>query len=393
MQRFTKQFRLLITFTLVTTISFACGGDSSTGPETDPGEQEPTTGALAIQLATQGSSPDPDGYAVAVDGGTSQDVQTNDTLTVDDLSEGSHDITVQKAASNCTPPSGVSGSVTAGDTTAVSVSVQCEASLQDRVAFYTQRGGTAAVYTMNQDGSDPQELTGQDIAPWDVSEDGTKILGVVDPFGGSNGWEIAVIEANGSVTQLTSNSSPDVYPHFEPGDSTIVFTRRDSSDALYRMDVDGSDIREVTDLPREINASDVSPDNGRIAFGMSDTSASTYSLHSVNSSGGDMQTLVADTTNTQFPAYSPSGDRIAYEVRASTDSLKVMNADGTGVQTLATDSGAYLAVWMPSGDAIMYMNTGDIYRINDDGTGLTNLTAHSAEDGYPAVSTWTSGSN
>lgn len=392
MHNFTTHARIFSILALVAALSVACGGDSSTGPDPDPGDG-PTTGALSVQLATQGDSPDPDGYAVAVDGGSATDVQANDTITVTGLSEGSHDVTVLEAASNCTPPGGTSGSVTAGDTTAVSVSVQCEASIQDRIAFYSERGGAAGLYTMNPDGSDAQELTGQDIAPWDVSEDGTRIVGIVNPTSTSDQWEIAVVDAGGAVTQLTSNAFADVYPHFEPGDSTIVFTREDSTRALYRMDADGSNIREVTDLPDRLSSSDVSPENGRIAFSMFSAADSSQNIYSVNSSGGDMQTLVSDTLNASFPAYSPSGDRIAFEVRSTSDTLKVMNADGTGVQTVATGSTAYVAVWLPSGNAFLYNRSSDVYRINVDGTGLTNMTAHSAFDAYPAVSTWSSGND
>lgn len=380
----------LATLALVAALSIACGGDSSTGP--DPGDG-PTTGALSVQLATQGDSPDPDGYSVAVDGGSGTDVQANDTIIVTGLSEGSHDVTVQETASNCTPPGGTSGSVSPGDTTAVPVSVQCEASIRDRIAFYSERGGAAGLYTMNPDGSDPTELTGQDIGPWDVSTDGTRIVGVMNPTSSSDQWEIAVVDAGGAVTQLTSNASADVYPHFEPGDSTIVFTREDSTRALYRMDADGSNIREVTDLPGRLSSSDVSPANGRIAFSMFSAADSSRNIYSVNSSGGDMRTLVSDTLNASFPVYSPSGDRIAFEVRSTSDTLKVMNSDGTGVQTVATGSSAYVSVWLPSGSALLYNRSSDVYRINVDGTGLTNMTAHSAFDAYPAVSTWSSGND
>jgi hypothetical protein len=62
----------------------------------------PTTGSLLeITTVTAGSSLDPDGYQVIVDDDKTQAIGINATLSVSNLAEGSHSVTITGLASNC----------------------------------------------------------------------------------------------------------------------------------------------------------------------------------------------------------------------------------------------------------------------------------------------------
>lgn len=50
------------------------------------------TGTIVVQTLTSGSSQDPDGYSVSIDGEPAQAIGINDTKTYPDLATGSHDI-------------------------------------------------------------------------------------------------------------------------------------------------------------------------------------------------------------------------------------------------------------------------------------------------------------
>jgi len=113
--------------------------DATTGPvevtvngqtATGPTFTVITTGRLEVNISTTGSSIDPNGYGLTLDGGTASAVNVNDFVAYDSLSEGSHSIELSDIASNCfitqdrANPYDVN--VTAGDTTITNIDVQCD---------------------------------------------------------------------------------------------------------------------------------------------------------------------------------------------------------------------------------------------------------------------------
>lgn len=62
-----------------------------------------TSGAIAVTVSTAGANidPDPDGYALSVDGGPDKAVGVNATVTVADLPTGNHQVRLDGVASNC----------------------------------------------------------------------------------------------------------------------------------------------------------------------------------------------------------------------------------------------------------------------------------------------------
>src|SRR5690242_18182347 len=96
-----------------------------------------TTGSLAVTTTTSGSNLDPDGYTVAVDGGTGQAIGINTSFTFNGVATGSHTVTLSGVAGNCTVSGGNSQTTTvaSGQTATVTFSVTCAAltgSLTDR---------------------------------------------------------------------------------------------------------------------------------------------------------------------------------------------------------------------------------------------------------------------
>lgn len=71
----------------------ACGGGSD--PSEDP------TGSLVVTAQTAGSSLDPDGYTVAVDGGAGYAVPINGSVTIAGLGVGAHSLVITGVVGNC----------------------------------------------------------------------------------------------------------------------------------------------------------------------------------------------------------------------------------------------------------------------------------------------------
>ena len=86
------------------------------------------------------------------------------------------------------------------------------------------------------------------------------------------------------------------------------------------------------------------------------------------------------------PSWSPDGSQFAVdafgcEVRGGcSSSIATMNADGTGIQFL---TGGEDPAWSPNGAKIAFVNNGDIYTMNTDGSQMINVSNNVASDANP----------
>jgi PKD domain len=106
------------------TVNVPTGGTAST---TFTVSCAATTGNLTVSTSTTGSSLDPDGYTVTVDGGSPQAVGINASVSYTNLSAGNHTVAISGVAGNCTVSGGTSRtvSVPSGGTATTTFSVSC----------------------------------------------------------------------------------------------------------------------------------------------------------------------------------------------------------------------------------------------------------------------------
>jgi Tol biopolymer transport system component len=132
--------------------------------------------------------------------------------------------------------------------------------------IYVPGRNPSGIYVRDVHRSDPNLLFEDDtpgICDW--SPDGKKIVfsTTSDPYHKeSRKAEVYIINADGSGrTALTSNSAADANPAWSPDGTKIVFSSdRDGGDVdLYTMDTDGSDVAQVTNLPRDEGLPDWQP--------------------------------------------------------------------------------------------------------------------------------------
>src|SRR3989442_225056 len=116
-----------------------------------------TTGNLTVTSSTGGSSLDPDGYTVTVDGTTSQPIATNNStgITFTGLAAGSHSVALSGVAANCTvtSPNPQTATVTAGQTPSAAFSVTCSATTGSLTVTTSTTGSSLpSGYTVATDG-------------------------------------------------------------------------------------------------------------------------------------------------------------------------------------------------------------------------------------------------
>ena len=359
---------------------------------------EATVGSAEIAVTTSGEQQDQDGYTLAFDGGSSS-VSVNDTVTYTDLAPGDHSLELTGMADNCS----VDGEnprtiqVGAGSTTESTVEVACVAPVDAVITFSSLRDGNWEIYLMNDDGSNPRNLTSnsaKDMRPM-TSRDGNRIVFTSDRDGSNDVW--TMLNDGSAPKNLTPNGANEDRPNWFPDGSKIAFVSdREGNDELYVMDADGSNVMRLTNNDARDTHPAVSPDGSKIAF-VSDRDGSD-DIWVMNADGsGTPERLTtsaaADTAADQRPAWSPDGSEIAFQTdRDGNQEIYVMGADGSNPTNITNQSGAHDAepAFSPDGNRIAFTSDRDggefdVWVMDADGTNATNLTPDSdATDEDPA---------
>ena len=122
----------------------------------------PKTGDLTATTSTTGSSLDPDGYTVTVDGNSSEAIGTNASVTFTGLSAGDHSVALSGVAANCSVSGGTSRTVTvpAGGTASTTFAVSCAATTGNLTVTTNTTGSNLDPdgYTVVVDGSQSQAI-------------------------------------------------------------------------------------------------------------------------------------------------------------------------------------------------------------------------------------------
>jgi hypothetical protein len=316
---------------------------------------EPQT-SISVGASTTGEDLDPDGYQVAVDGGTSQALSINGSVLIDGLTPGDHAVALSGVADNCAIAEQNPRTVTAvsGRTANAAFSVSCS----------------------------PIPLA----APgWDIVFKAT----VSDTDEG----DVYFLSADGTtLTNLTNDPDYDDCPAWSPDGHTIAFcSRRTGTMSVYVMNADGSGLTQLTSGSFSTGPS-WSPDGTRIAFTRA-TGSATEDIFLMNPDGSAL-TQLTSSGHAGNPVWSPDGTRIAFSVAGGFASdIYIMNADGTDVIQLTTEAGRDAATgWSLDGTKIYFVsdrNGGEVllpYAMNPDGTGVTQLTFGTSSVPFPVWS-------
>jgi dipeptidyl aminopeptidase/acylaminoacyl peptidase len=245
------------------------------------------------------------------------------------------------------------------------------------------------LYVMGADGSAQTQITsldGDELYPaW--SPDGARVAFQQDP---GLHPEIWTAKADGTdLRQLTSNAAGDRHPAWSPDGTKIVFASdraTGTTQDLYVMNADGTGQVPLTSTPSvDEDYPSWSPDGTKIAFSRDGDIAT------VNADGTGLVPLTA-TEQTEFePDWSPDQTRIVYRSGInSNDEIWRMNADGTGVTNISNTGAAVEEhpVWSPAGDRIAFVkgafSSAEVWTMNPDGSAQTRVTNNTFLDSQPS---------
>jgi len=306
-------------------------------------------------------------------------------------------------------------------------------SVTGKIAY--QRSGQ--IWVINPDGTGNAQFSGitqpsPSSPAW--SPDGTKLAFV-------SGGEIWVINANGTNEQrLTMTASSDTEPNWSPDGSKIVFAK--SGTGITVINADGTNETPLTNVSVDTGPS-FSPDGTKIAFSRSGTGNGVYTM---DANGTNLVRIATNTSSFPLccdtiyenPAWQPvaqTPNTFNINGRVMYNNLPMsgvtMNLSGTIKAAVTTDAvGNYQFSGLPAGGnytvspsfvrryftpanrsfnnltsnqlgqnfevlgicqggncvrngKIAFNRGGDIFTINSDGTGQSNITNNAATDGEP----------
>jgi len=183
---------------------------------------------------------------------------------------------------------------------------------------------------------------------------------------------------------------------------------------LFTADVDGSNVKRLTDAPGYDAEATLSPDGRTIVF--TSVRDGDLEIYTMKADGTGLRRLTHEPGYDGGPFFSPDGKRIVYRRDAPADAdalaryrerlaqglyapatleIWVMNRDGSRKRQVTRLGAASFAPYFhPDGRRIVFASNHpdarsrnfDLYLVRDDGTGLERVTADPAFDGFPMFS-------
>lgn len=281
-----------------------------------------------------------------------------------------------------------------------SASVLAFTSARDIPIWEVNIWNTGRLYLMNEDGTNQFRLTNGDANMPCWSPDGKKIA-----FIGMNKEkmkdEIYIIDANGEnqIIVPTLNLDPTFGLSWAPDGKKLAFAAKDmrnkkdmgnkfinAQEDIYIINVDGTNVKRITNTPGDESFPDWSPDGKEILFNYSPAHY-TYEVWIMNIEGTDRRRLLKNGFIGPG-SWSPDGKKILV---ALNQDIYVMDREGTNIKRLTYNKfvmGRFC--WSPDGKKIAYASNQDgkgnaeIYIMDADGTNHKRLTYNPATDWFPS---------
>lgn len=217
-----------------------------------------------------------------------------------------------------------------------------------RIAYVSFEGGVSRIFVQEIATGRREPVSarpGINGAPaW--SPDGSQLALVLGGVDGNLDIHLLSL-ATGRFTRITRHPSIDTEPSWSPDGKNLYFTSdRAGGPQVYRIGVDGEELRRIT-FEGNYNARPrVSPDGGQLALVHNDRG--NYRIALLDMRRGDLRVL-SDGRQDESPSIAPNGSMIIYATREDDRGvLAAISTDGRVRQRIATTEGEVREpVWSP----------------------------------------------
>lgn len=230
---------------------------------------------------------------------------------------------------------------------------------------------------MNADGTNVRRILHREASDetpvW--SPDGSQIL--FSSYITEENNELFLMNVDGTgVTRLTDDPGRDGHQKFSPGGATIIFNSQRDDDGqgevtnyeIYEMNLDGTDIRRLTNFPEWDTYPSISPDGSKVLWrrvlstGGNTESGRNSEIFLMRRDASDPVNLTGHPSFDGYPAWSPDGSKIVFASNRAGKTpgnfhLYVMDPDGSNVVRLLENDATVEDArpqWSPDGTRILF---------------------------------------
>ncbi len=231
---------------------------------------------------------------------------------------------------------------------------------KDKLYFVSDRDTTHRMYflyEMNADGNQVRKVTDLRLEDsWMSSRNEGEEMIVSGRIGKEIRFQLFLVDIkSGKYTQLTTDTAASYAdPHFSPDGKQIVFRHRknrrnykNEKAEIWIMDVDGSNLKQLTYFPEDTTAQWHSYHAGPPFWEPSQNIISyisrqkgKHNIFTMLPDGSNTRQLTTDTLSEGWHAWSPDGEWLAFD-RSNKEGYKfdiyLRNRDGSGQKKLTTD--------------------------------------------------------
>lgn len=222
-----------------------------------------------------------------------------------------------------------------------------------------------------------------------LSPDGKSMIFVSDRAGNDDLFKIN-LDGSG-LQQLTSHKGKDFLPHWSPDGQEIVFTSdRDGNFEIYKISVDGTKLQRLTYDPQIDEAPKWSPNGNKIAF-FSLREDGNPDIYIMDADGSGLERITDDEGVETFPNWSPYNKELSFtkvQLPERNPAMFMVHLDSKKWTEIYDSPGKDFGTSWVSSDRLAFYSdrTGnfEIYLVNKDGSELVQLTDNPATDTFPA---------